>query len=228
MSETRGAARDAHTAVLLGATGLVGGHCLDLLLADERWTRVTVLGRRASGRSHPRLREQVGELSGMQRHAGAFAGARVFCCLGTTIRQAGSQDAFFKVDHDLPLAAARVASQAGASAFFLVSSLGADPESRVFYNRVKGETERDITALPLSAVVLVRPSLLLGERPGRRLAEGIGQALAPLAAPLLRGRLRRYRPIPGRAVAVAMLRLAAQGVSGVRVVESEEIAALAG
>jgi uncharacterized protein YbjT (DUF2867 family) len=216
------------TAVLLGATGLVGGHLLALLLGDGRWSRVTVLARRSTGRTHPRLEERIGDLAAMEGHAEAFAAADVFCCLGTTIRAAGSQEAFYRVDHDVPVLAARVASGAGARQFLLVSSLGADAGSRVFYNRVKGETERDVAAFPFGGVALLRPSLLLGERADRRLAEGIGQRLAPLGSLLLFGPLRRYRALPGMRVAAAMLRLAAEGIHGVRGVESDEIARLAG
>jgi uncharacterized protein YbjT (DUF2867 family) len=215
------------TAVLLGATGLVGGHLLALLLGDARWSRVSVLARRSTGRTHPRLEERIGDLAGMESHADAFAGADVFCCLGTTIRAAGTQEAFYRVDHDLPVEAARVASAAGARQFLLVSSLGANPASRVFYNRVKGETERDVAAYPFGGVALLRPSLLLGERADRRLAEGIGQRLAPLGSLLLFGPLRRYRALPGARVAEAMLHLAGEGIQGVRVVESDEIARIA-
>jgi uncharacterized protein YbjT (DUF2867 family) len=217
---------DGRSALVLGATGLVGGHCLDLLLADPAWSRVTVVGRRPSGRSHPRLAEVVADFERLDEHADAFAVDAVFCCLGTTIRKVGSRAAFIRVDHDYPVAAARLASRRGAKRFLLVSSLGANAGSRVFYNRVKGEVERDVAALPFDGVALLRPSLILGERAERRTTEDLAQRLMPLAAPLLVGPLRRYRAIDARAVARAMLRLARDGFRGVRVVESDEIAAI--
>jgi uncharacterized protein YbjT (DUF2867 family) len=213
-----------HAAVLLGATGLVGGHCLELLLGDAEYGRVVVLGRRASGRAHPRLDERVGDVERLlDEHASGFGGADVFCCVGTTIRAAGSQEAFRRVDHDLPVHAARVASGAGARHFLLVSAAGADAGSRVFYNRVKGETEAAVAALPFAGVALLRPSLLLGNRAERRPAEALAQKVAPLLSPLLRGGLRKYRAIHAATVAAALVRLAKEGVRGTVVVESDQI-----
>lgn len=213
-------------ALLLGASGLVGGHCLEQLLADGAYGRVVSLGRRTLPCEHPRLEQRVVDFERLADAADAFRVRDVFCCLGTTIRAAGSQAAFRRVDHDYPLAAARLASGRGARRFLLVTALGADARSRVFYNRVKGELERDVAALPFEGVVLARPSLLLGERHEHRRGEAVAQRLAPVLAPLLVGPLRKYRPIPGRTVARAMVRLAKEGVHGVRAVESDELAAL--
>jgi len=220
------ASGDGRSALVLGATGLVGGHCLELLLGDPAWSRVAVLARRPSGRTHPRLTEVVADFERLEAHAEAFAVDAVFCCLGTTIRKAGSQEAFLRVDHDYPVAAARLASARGARRFLLVTALGAEAGSRVFYNRVKGEVERDVSALPFEGVALLRPSLILGDRAERRTAEALAQRLAPLAAPLLVGPLRKYRAIDATAVARAMVRLARDGFHGVRVVENDEIAAI--
>ncbi|HKP74220.1 MAG TPA: oxidoreductase, partial [Longimicrobiaceae bacterium] len=148
----------------------------------------------------------------------------VFCCLGTTIAKAGSQEAFYRVDHDYPVAAAKLASERGAKRFLIVTALGGNPASRVFYNRVKGEVERDVAAFPFEGVGILRPSLILGPRDERRPAEAWAQKLAPLASPLLWGPLRKYRAIPATAVAAAMVRLAKEGFRGVRVLESDEIA----
>lgn len=221
------AAEGGRTALVLGATGLVGGHCLELLLGDPAWSRVTVVARRALGRADARLREVVADFGRLDEAADAFAVDDVFCCLGTTIRQAGSQEAFRRVDHDYVVRAAELARRQGATRFLLVTALGADPGSRVFYNRVKGEAERDVTALPFEGVALLRPSLILGARADRRPAEALFQKAAPLLSPLLWGPLRRYRAIPAAAVARAMVRLAREGFGGVRVVENDEIAALA-
>jgi uncharacterized protein YbjT (DUF2867 family) len=214
---------ETRSAVLLGATGLVGGHCLELLLGDPAYARVTTLGRRASGRTHPRLDEQVGDVDRLIGELASFQGADVFCCLGTTIRAAGSQEAFRRVDHDLPVHAAKVASERGALHFLLVSAAGADSSSRVFYNRVKGETEAEVAAFPFAGVALLRPSLLMGARQERRPAEAAAQKVAPLLAPLLVGPLRKYRAIHASVVAAAMVKLARDGVRGTRVLESDQI-----
>jgi uncharacterized protein YbjT (DUF2867 family) len=219
---------DTRTALVLGATGLVGGELVDLLLPDPGWSRVTTLVRRPGHAPHPRLDERVVDLEKMSDHAAAFAADVVFCALGTTIRQAGSQDAFRHVDHDLVVEGARLAAAQGARHFVLVTALDADPASRIFYNRVKGETERDVRALGLPAVTILRPSLILGARSQRRVAERVAQWIAPVLAPLLQGPLRGYRAIPARSVARAMARLGREAASGARVVENETIAALAG
>jgi uncharacterized protein YbjT (DUF2867 family) len=217
---------NTRSALLLGATGMVGGHCLDLLLADDAFSRVIVLGRRAVDRQHPRLEQHTVDFARLDEHASLFSVDDVFCCLGTTIRAAGSQEAFRRVDHDYPLAAARLASGRGAKRFHLVTAMGADPGSRIFYNRVKGEVERAVSALPFEGVALLRPSLLLGERAGRRPAEAAAQGVMGALGFLFVGPLRNYRALPGSAVARALVRLAKDGVRGVRVVESGEIAEL--
>jgi uncharacterized protein YbjT (DUF2867 family) len=216
----------SRAALLLGATGLVGGHCRERLLAEERYARVVVLGRRPSGREHPKLEEHRVDFERLAEARERFAVDDVFCCLGTTIRKAGSREAFRRVDHDYPVEAARLASSQGASRFLLVSAMGADPGSRFFYSRVKGEAERAVRAIRFAAVWVVRPSLLLGEReetrPGEKAAELV---LRPLG-PLMVGPLRRYRAIHARDVAAAMLRLAlSDGTGGV--VENDRLHDLA-
>jgi uncharacterized protein YbjT (DUF2867 family) len=215
---------DSRTALVLGSTGLVGGLVLEMLLADGAWERVTTLGRRPTWRQHPRLVEVVADFAQLDVEARAFAATDVFCCLGTTIAKAASQEAFYRVDHDYPVAAAKLASGQGARHFLIVTALGGNPASRVFYNRMKGEVERDVAAFPFQGVAILRPSLILGPRDERRPAEALAQRLAPLASPLLWGPLRRYRAIPATRVAAAMVRLAKHGVRGVRVLESDEIA----
>lgn len=216
----------ARSALVLGATGLVGGHVLDLLLADAAWERVTTLGRRPVSREHPKLEQRAADFDRLGEHAEAFAADDVFCCLGTTIRAAGSREAFRRVDHDFAVAAARLASERGARHFLLVTALGADPASRVFYNRVKGETERDVSGLPFPAVSILRPSLILGERADRRPAEALAQRVAPLLGAVLVGPLRRYRAVEARVIARAMTRLAKEAAPGVRIVENDELARL--
>jgi uncharacterized protein YbjT (DUF2867 family) len=217
---------DTRSAVVLGATGLVGGHCLELLLADPAYGRVTVLARRPSGRTHPKLSEVIADFDRLESHVDALSADDVFCCLGTTIRKAGSQEAFRKVDFDYPARAARLASGRGAKRFLVVTAMGADAGSRIFYNRVKGEVEREVSRLPFETVVLVRPSLILGERDDRRPAEAAAQVVMPALSFLLAGPLKKYRAIPGRTVAKAMVRLAKEAGPGVRVAESDELAAL--
>jgi uncharacterized protein YbjT (DUF2867 family) len=215
--------RVQRTALLLGASGLVGGHCLRLLLQERTYARVHVLTRRALGRPHPRLVEHLVDFERLDRDADLVRGDDVFCCLGTTIARAGSEPAFRRVDHDYPLQAARLARKNGAQHFLLVSALGASADSRVFYNRVKGETEEDLRALDYAGLVILRPSLLMGERAERRRAEEWGKRLMPVIGPLFIGPLRKYRAIDGEVVARAMIRAAVRDPRGVTVMESDEI-----
>ncbi len=161
--------------------------------------------------------------------ADAFAVDAVFCALGTTIRDAGSEDAFARVDHDYVVASARLAHDAGAAHFLLVTALGASPSSRIFYNRLKGETERDVVAEGPPAVSIFRPSLLVGDRQDRRRGEVVMGAVLAVASPLLRGPLRKYRATPARAVARAMVAIArtAGDLPAYRVYEAHEIMDLA-
>jgi uncharacterized protein YbjT (DUF2867 family) len=209
---------------VFGASGLVGGELLDLLLRETE-AAVTSWGRRGTGVRHPRLEERIGDPASWVT-AQTPSADTAFCALGTTLRRAGSRAAFRAVDHDLVVEAARLARRAGARHFLLVSALGADPESRVFYNRVKGDAEASVRGTGFEAVTVLRPSLLLGERAESRPAEAVAGALAGLASPLLRGPLRRYRPVRARVVARAMLRAAGESTGGCRVIEAEEVARL--
>ena len=212
------------TAVVLGATGLVGGHCLRLLLEERAYSRVHVLTRRPLHRSHPRLVEHVVDFDRLEDHAEALRAQDVFCCLGTTIARAGSQEAFRRVDHDYPLAAAKLARKLGARHFMVVTAMGADAGSRIFYNRVKGETEDELRALGYPGLVILRPSLLMGTREEPRRAEEWGKRLSAVIGPLFIGPLAKYRPIEAEVVARAMIRAAERDPRGVRVLESDEIA----
>lgn len=212
--------------MVLGATGLVGGELLRQLLARRGVTRVVAPGRRLVTPPAGIPREQAAKLDPrvvdfdrLERDAEAFNGVtQIFCALGTTIRQAGSQERFRRVDQEYPLEAARLGLRLGARHFLLVSAIGADPDSRIFYNRVKGEVERDIRSLAYRAVTIVRPSLLLGERGEFRLGEEIGKLVGWLAP-------RRWAPVHARDVARVLVDAAERDEPGVRVVESGDIPA---
>lgn len=206
------------TALLLGATGLVGREILRLLLDDTRVERVTVIARRPTGNTSPKLDERILDLSEMQQHPDAFAAEAIFCALGTTIKKAGSQEAFRVVDYDYPLMAGRLGKQQGARHYLLVSALGANAHSRVFYNRVKGEVERDLLALNYPRTTIARPSLLLGDREEFRLGERVFERLGWLMPPA-------YKPVHARDVAAALVDASHAQESGVQVLESRVIRA---
>jgi uncharacterized protein YbjT (DUF2867 family) len=153
--------------------------------------------------------------------------SEVFCCLGTTIKKAGSQAAFRKVDFEYPVEIAKLAAQNNAEQFLLVTALGANPESAIFYSRVKGEVEIAVQRLPYRAIHIFRPSLLLGNRAETRLNEKIGAVAMKTFSFLMFGALQKYRPIAASAVAAAMIKAAKRGQPGVHIHESDKIQALA-
>ncbi|MGH7529172.1 MAG: oxidoreductase [Gemmatimonadales bacterium] len=216
------------TALIAGTSGLVGGHLLRLLLQNGRYARVIAMGRRElPGLRHPKLEQRIVDFDALERLAPAELPPvnDVFCCLGTTIRKAGSRQAFRRVDHDYVVALGRLGLAAGATQFLLVSAVSADPSSRVFYSRVKGETESALRALRYTGTQIFRPSLLLGQRREFRLGERLAVLAAPLLAPLCIGPWRRYRPVAARTVAQAMVRIAEAAPRGPNVFEYDGIAA---
>lgn len=188
-----------------GATGLVGSSLVELLLANPQVGRVTTLVRQSTGRQHQKLHERVVNFDLLRAELRGAHVTHLFCALGTTLAQAGSEAAFRKVDYEYPLALAEVAAGANVEAFLVVTAIGADPNSKVFYSRVKGELERDLEQLRLNALRIFRPSLLLGKRKEHRPAEQVGGALAKPLGWLMLGPLRKYRPIQSIDVARAML-----------------------
>ena len=216
------------TALLLGATGLVGGQCLDLLLRDADYRRVVVLGRRLLSLSHEKLEQHQIDFERPEEFAHLIKAGDVFCCLGTTIKRAGSRAAFRRVDFHYPTTLAALAAQNGAEQFLLVSALGANIRSNIFYNRVKGELEAAVAGLPFRGVQIFRPSLLLGRREEFRAGERLAEKTLKLFSFLLRGALRQYRPVLARAVAMAMLKIAKEDRAGLHFYESDQISRLAG
>jgi uncharacterized protein YbjT (DUF2867 family) len=215
------------TAILMGASGLVGGFCLQGLLAEPEYARLVLLNRRELPLPpHPGLSQKIVSFASLNPND--FAGADdIFCAFGTTIRKSGSQEAFRRVDMEYPLAVAREASHAGAEQLLLVSSVGADQKSKNFYLRTKGELEQEIGKLGFRAVHIFRPSLLLGNRPEFRLGERVVQAIAPLLNLGMIGGLQRYKAIPAATVGKAMAAAAKQGGSGTFIYEYDEIVRLA-
>lgn len=208
------------TVLLAGASGLVGGHMLRGLLADPDIATVHCLVRRPLGVIHPKLEAHVVDFQALPATPHAD---ELYLALGTTIKLAGSQAAFRAIDYDANLAVARAALNSGVHKAGLVSAMGADSGSSIFYNRVKGELEDKLTQMPFEGLVIARPSLLLGDRaalgqprrPGEQLGETLGKMLGFLIP-------RNYRPIKADSVASALLR-AVPGAIGTHVLLSGEL-----
>lgn len=214
-------------ALIAGATGLVGRSLLPLLLEDSACEQVTAIGRRPPAGTHGKLKFIRAELEDMEQ---ALAGGHwhdAFCCLGTTMKTAGSRPAFRAVDLDGVSAFARAARTAGAEFFGLVSAAGASSESPSFYLRTKGEAEDAVGAVGFASLAVMRPGVLVGERAEFRAAERLAAMAAPVTDRLLVGALARYRSVPAATVAAALLAAARERRPGTRCLDPEAMKRLA-
>jgi uncharacterized protein YbjT (DUF2867 family) len=202
-------------ALVAGASGLVGGFALNALLDAPDYTRVWALTRRPLGREHPRLANRTVIFERMADQLKGLVATDAFCAIGTTLAEAGSQEAFRNADVNAVLLFARAARAAGAKRFVVVSSVGADSNSKKFYLRTKGEMEEAIADVGFASVDILQPSLLLGPRKALRPLEITGRIFAPLINPLLTGTREAYRAIPAETVGRAMLGAARAGRRGV-------------
>ena len=206
--------------LLVGATGLVGREVLRLALSDARVSQVVAPVRKPLP-AHPKLDAPLVDFDRLPPDAPWWQVDAVICTLGTTMKVAGTRQAFSRVDHDYPLAVARLALAAGTRAYALNSAAGANPGSRIFYNRVKGELERDLEALGFASLTYVRPGLIGGERDVTRAGEGAALRLLRVLGPVLP---RRWRINPAPRIAGALLEAALAAAPGVHVVGSEQLA----
>ena len=218
---------DGSVALLAGASGLTGGYTLDALLAAPDVSRVIAVTRRPLGREHPRLANRIVQFERVESQLKGTVCDAALCCLGTTLRKAGSQQRFRAVDIDCVLAFARAAKAANARRFVVMSSVGADPNSRNFYLRTKGEMEEELEGVGFESLDILQPSILLSWRAEMRPLEFLASAFMPLAAPLLRGKYGPYRGIAAGTVAAAMLGAVRSGRRGVQRYTHDGIQALA-
>jgi uncharacterized protein YbjT (DUF2867 family) len=202
-------------ALVAGATGLVGGYLIQALLEAPEYSRVFALTRRPFGREHPKLANRIVVYARMAEQLKGTTAHDAFCCIGTTLAAAGSQEAFREADVDAVLQFAGAARSTGATRFVVVSSVGADPGSKKFYLRTKGEVEQELAAVGFASLDILQPSLLLGPRRESRPLETLARVLAPLVNPLLSGTREAYRAIPAETVARAMLGTVRRGGRGV-------------
>lgn len=210
-------------AILLGASGLVGGSLLSILLQSSEYSQVLVFARRALDFVHPKLIVHTIDFEQPDTYANKVKGDVLFCCLGTTISKAGSKEAFRKVDYTYPSMFAEIAKRNGVKHYLLVSSIGADAQSSVFYLKTKGECENQLKTIDFDTLSVFRPASLMGDRKEFRLSEKLTLPLLRAMSFLLVGKLRKYRPIQAIKVAQAMFVVANRDKIGVEVVESDQI-----
>lgn len=210
------AATTGKTAILIGATGLVGSACLARLLESPVYDRVIAVSRRPVPVQHPKLVRVETAFDNLGDALAGVVADDAFCCLGTTIRQAGTKAEFHKVDYGYALDFADAARRQGASHFLLVSALGANAHSPIFYNRVKGLLEKEVEALGYSRLSIFRPSLLLGSRNDTRPGEALGIRLSVLVSPFLRGPFSPIHPVAASDLGEALVACAeAEGPRGI-------------
>lgn len=214
------------TALVIGATGLVGRQLVNLLLDDARYEKVKVFSRRTTGISSPKLEERIVDFGLVESWKEFVVGDVLFSALGTTLARAGSKGAQYKVDFTFQYDFARIAAQNGVPALILVSSLGADILSKFFYMRMKGELEQAVRDLNFPGCVILRPGPLAGKREDFRLAEMLGVRAIRLLNKV--GFLKAYEPISGLQVAKAMIKSADFANNGFEIFHSETLFYLAG
>jgi uncharacterized protein YbjT (DUF2867 family) len=207
--------------MLVGATGLVGGQVLQQLLDDARCDAVVAPTRRPLAVADPVLLNPVVDFAALPVDADWWAVDAVVCALGSTIKQAGSREMFARIDHDYPLQVATLAQAHGAQAFVLNSAMGANAQSRIFYNQVKGRLEQDLRGLGYPSLTLVRPGLIGGERAERRTGEHLAGVVLGALGPVLP---RAWRINPAGNIVAAMLEAALEPRPGVQVIDSSQLA----
>lgn len=198
------------SAIVVGATGLTGTSLIEQLCENDDYVSVIVIARRELQYKHPKLEVKIRNFDTLEERDIEFA-HELYCCLGTTIKKAGSREAFEKVDFEYPLAIASLAKKRGIPHMLVITAMGANEQSSIYYNRVKGKLEQALMELGLQRLSIIRPSLLVGQREEFRFGEKLGETVLKLIKPLLIGPLKRVRSIDASQVAKAMIVIALHG-----------------
>jgi uncharacterized protein YbjT (DUF2867 family) len=211
------------TALIIGSTGLIGSQLLQLLLESEQYSKVITFVKRDAGIQHPKLKQHIIDFDKLESYQDLVEGDDFFCTIGTTIKKAGSKEAFRKVDFEYPAQFAKIAAQNKIKQFLIISSLGADAASSNFYLKTKGEIENFLKASTLEKVSILRPSLLLGNRAEFRLGEKVGAFFMKTLSFIFIGNLKKYKPIESTTVTKALFAIAQQNNKGFTIYESDSI-----
>ena len=195
-------------AIILGASGLTGSLLLQKLLALPDYEQILVFNRKKLGVSHPKLTEYIGEVTNLTTFANEFDAHEVFCCIGTTAKKTPDKTLYRQIDFGIPVQAAQLCKQKQINTFVVVSAMGANAKSSIFYNRTKGEMEEAVLALNIQNTYILQPSLIVGNRNEKRFAEGFATFIMKLINPILMGGLKKYKSIEADTIAQALLVLA--------------------
>lgn len=210
-------------ACIMGATGLLGGFCLNMLLQSNHYGEIVSIVRKRSGILHPKLREMVVDFDNLSDYRNELKANHYFCCIGTTIKKAGTKEKFKKVDYEYPLKLAEIAASHEASVFSVITAMGADSNSLIFYNKVKGELQDKLKKVPIPSINVLQPSLLLGEREELRAGEKVGALLMKSTSFLMQGALKKYKAIDAVQVAKAMVSISIQENKGFNIYTSDKL-----
>lgn len=216
----------AKTAVLLGASGLTGSILLNKLLHDDRYEKVALLGRSSAGKTHPKIEEHVVDMLQLSQFSFSFKADELYCCIGTTASKTPNKEDYKAIDYGIPYGAAELCQRCNIDTFIVISSMGADANSRIFYNRVKGMMESAVLDKKIPKTHILRPSLIGGLRDERRPGEWLSKKFMLLLNPLLLGPARKFRSIDPEKIAAAMLWLANHRFDK-KIIFSDEIESLA-
>lgn len=198
------------TAIILGATGLTGGHLLNLFLKDDRYEKIKLFSRSSVGFSNPKIEEYLIDLFELEKHKKNFQADEVFCCIGTTKAKTPDDETYRKIDYGIPFSAAKLCKENNINTYIVISAMGANPDSKVFYNKTKGEMERDVIKQNIQNTFILQPGLISGKRDEKRLGESIAKFLFNILNPLIP---KKYRSISPETIAKAMVFIANQGFS---------------
>jgi uncharacterized protein YbjT (DUF2867 family) len=214
------------TAIILGASGLTGGVVLKKLLADKRYKTIKLFSRKSTGISHPKIIEKVGNIVALENFKNDFKADEVYCCIGTTTK-IPNKTVYKSIDFGIPSTAAKLTKENKISTFLVVSALGANAKSGVFYSNTKGAMEQVVLEQKIPNTYILRPSIISGKRNENRALERIGLSIFKLFNPLFVGKLKKYRAISANSIAQAMINLANSNHKTTQIITSDKIEVLA-
>lgn len=211
------------TAILLGASGLTGGLVLKKLLDDDRYETIKLFSRKSSGTKHSKIIEKVGNILELENFSEEFIADEIYCCIGTTAKKTPNKEHYKKIDIGIPSLAAKLAKKNNIKTFLVVSALGANSKSAIFYNRTKGEMEEAVLKQHIRNTFILQPSIIEGQRNEVRSFEKIGIKFFKLIKPILIGKLKKYRAIKAEDIAHAMIYLANTKIKQQQIISSNSI-----
>ncbi len=209
------------SALVAGGTGLVGRHLVDLLVDANEYDEIKVLVRKGSTQQFKGASVLEVDYDALSDYKSLMTADVVFCCLGTTMKKAGSKEQFQKVDFTYPYELANISKENGCRQFNIITALGANSKSMFYYNKIKGDVESALSKLEFQNLNIFRPSLLLGQREEQRIGDKIGAVVAKIINPLLLGGLKKYRPIQAKIVARAMMNVVTENRTGLHIIPSD-------